>query len=244
MYLNNNPISDKMQINSKQVQKKQTKRNSGSECQFPGKLHEMMSFVERQNLESIISWVMNGHGIMINDPDKLVQILPLFFSQTKYRSFRRQLNMWRFERILEGPDKGAFTHPYFIRGRKMLCSHMSRHITNDIPTVSLARKISNERMGQMKATTNVMASPWHAGDDIVRMAAAEAEAIIDDKTDLMGMGTFHDTTLVGDFKDGDLADFAGKQFYVVDTFAQTCDVEPNDVFTVRCSTNNNGFIPF
>lgn len=88
-----------------------------------------MEYIESQGLESIISWVLNGRGFIVHDPDRLVGILPLFFSQTKYRSFRRQLNMWHFERIEKGPSKGAFMHPYFVRGNKELCSLMSRHIS-------------------------------------------------------------------------------------------------------------------
>jgi hypothetical protein len=35
--------------------------------------------------------------------------------------------MWHFERILVGPFKGAFIHPFFQRGNKALCGAMSRH---------------------------------------------------------------------------------------------------------------------
>lgn len=97
------------------------------ETQFPGKLHDMMEYVERQGLEATISWVDDGTAFMVHRPDKLVPVLQMFFEQTKYRSFRRQLNMWYFERIQEGPNKGAFTHPFFIRGKKALCAKMSRH---------------------------------------------------------------------------------------------------------------------
>lgn len=66
---------------------------------------------------------------MIHDEKKLVEILPKFFSQTKYRSFRRQLNMWHFQRIQEGPFKGAFIHPFFLRRKKELSSYMSRQLS-------------------------------------------------------------------------------------------------------------------
>ena len=36
--------------------------------------------------------------------------------------------MWHFEKILEGPDRGGWSHPYFIRGNKPLCAKMSRRI--------------------------------------------------------------------------------------------------------------------
>lgn len=100
--------------------------------QFPGKLHDLMTYTERQGLEHIISWVQSGHAIMVHDPAKLLEILPLFgFGQTKYRSFQRQLNMWHWERIVEGPFKGGWKHPYFLRGNKLLCSYMSRRMMCD-----------------------------------------------------------------------------------------------------------------
>jgi len=78
-------------------------------------------------LESVVSWIKNGTAFIVHDPEKLVEILPKFFGQTKYRSFRRQLNMWHFHRITEGPNRGAFMHPCFVRGNKQLMSYMSRH---------------------------------------------------------------------------------------------------------------------
>ena len=103
---------------------------NGSQSQFPGKLHSLMLFVDTNNLESIISWELNGYGIKINNPDKLVSILPLFFSQTKYRSFRRQLNMWHFHRILNGPHKDVWIHKYFVKHTPELCAKMSRNLTD------------------------------------------------------------------------------------------------------------------
>jgi tRNA1(Val) A37 N6-methylase TrmN6 len=60
--------------------------------QFPGKLHDLMTHTEQAGLSDIISWVQNGQAIMVHDSERLLKILPLFgFSQTKYRSFQRQL---------------------------------------------------------------------------------------------------------------------------------------------------------
>ena len=95
---------------------------------------------------------------MINDPDRLLEILPMFFGQTKYRSFRRQLNMWHFERLLVGPDKGAFVHPFFIRGNKALCSFMSRHINprSALPiSISFPALADTRSSAQLDVTANM-----------------------------------------------------------------------------------------
>jgi hypothetical protein len=103
------------------------KDGGGPELQFPGRLHHMLQVVERQGWDSIISWTPDGTAIQINDPDQLAEILPRFFSLTKYRSFRRQLNMWHFERI----NENHFRHPLFLRDNKAMCASMSRNILNN-----------------------------------------------------------------------------------------------------------------
>lgn len=114
------------------VPKTKIANRAGSETQFPGKLHDLMEYVERQGLDSVISWIMGGRAFKVHDTEKIVDLLPLFFSQTKYRSFQRQINMWHFDKILDGPDKSGFFHPYFVKGNKALCSKMSRNIM-DMP---------------------------------------------------------------------------------------------------------------
>lgn len=125
--------------------------------QFPGKLHDLMTYTEQQGLEHIISWVQNGFAIMVHDPEKLLEILPLFgFGQTKYRSFQRQLNMWHWERIADGPFKGGWKHPYFLRGNKLLCSYMSRRMLCDpsIPTELLVKCLARSSQGNENRDTD------------------------------------------------------------------------------------------
>lgn len=126
------PHSSKASSNNKMCTtgtRRRLRRNrGGSESQFPGKLYDMLEYVAENDLESAVSWARNGTAVMVHDPDKLVEILPKFFGQTKYRSFRRQLNMWHFHRIMEGPHRGAFMHPCFIRGNKQRIAFMSRHV--------------------------------------------------------------------------------------------------------------------
>lgn len=103
------------------------KQPGGSEKLFPGKLHDLLSYVQNHSLESVVSWTPAGDAFMVHNPEKLLDVLPIFFGQTQIRSFHRQLNMWHFERIADGPDKGAFRHPYFIRGKRSMVARMSRN---------------------------------------------------------------------------------------------------------------------
>jgi hypothetical protein len=125
----NQEAADPMISTPTEQKRKKPLKRGGSETQFPGKLHDMMTCVECEGLDSIVSWIKNGTAFMVHNPEKLLKILPIFFGQTKYRSFERQLNGWHFERILDGPDKGAFMHPYFVRGNKFLCTLMTRNFS-------------------------------------------------------------------------------------------------------------------
>ena len=94
---------------------------------FPWKLHEMLQACAEKNKEGIASWVSNGNAFRVHDISIFVEeILPLFFNQTKYKSFQRQLNLWGFQRIHNGPERGAYHHKYFKREQPELCSRLSR----------------------------------------------------------------------------------------------------------------------
>jgi HSF-type DNA-binding len=49
-----------------------------------------------------------------------------YFQQSKLTSFQRQLNLYGFNRLTQGRDRGGYYHEYFLRGRPCLSKHMSR----------------------------------------------------------------------------------------------------------------------
>jgi hypothetical protein len=206
---------------SKKPSKGAARKTCSSEKQFPGKLHDMLTYVEQEGLEHIVSWIHNGYGFMVHDPEKIVEILPIFFSQTQYRSFSRQLNMWHFERVFDGSCKGAFVHPYFLRGQKLLCGEMSRH--HKLPLTSYPIK------------SEQLEAPWHFtnGDDgeeslvdYPSRAASRspspvhsASAPLLHSSSAMRLPSSTDDVLdsdQGEFRDGALTRFAGRQFYFLD----------------------------
>lgn len=79
-------------ITSSSDQKKVINRPS-SVKQFPGKLHDLLTYAEQNGLDYIISWVHDGKAFMVHNQYQLLHILPIFFGQTKFRSFQRQLNV-------------------------------------------------------------------------------------------------------------------------------------------------------
>lgn len=94
---------------------------------FPWKLHIMLDAMDKTGDKSIVCWQPHGRAFMVHKPKAFVQeVMSHFFNQTKYASFQRQLNLYGFSRLSHGPDKGAYYHNCFVRGKRHLCKGMIR----------------------------------------------------------------------------------------------------------------------
>ena len=123
-----------------------------SKLPFTWKLYEMLENVEKNGQDHIISWVNNGTGFRVHDYDGFVnEIIPIYFKQTKYKSFQRQLYFYNFKRESAASSAAAaggstYSHPKFIRGKKQLCLTM----TPKKSTKCSATKKSKKGGGQEK----------------------------------------------------------------------------------------------
>ena len=62
----------------------------GSRATFPFRLHDMLNDAEEKNFDHIISW-QGLQAFKVHDRDLLEKdILPVYFLQTRYKSFSRQ----------------------------------------------------------------------------------------------------------------------------------------------------------
>jgi hypothetical protein len=109
---------------------------SSNSFQFPWKLHDMLEQAEHEGLQGIVAWqgegAAYGTSFKVFKPQIFVgKLMPKYFKQTKYKSFQRQLNLYGFTRINEGPGKGGYKHKYFLRGNKALCQYISRQSNDD-----------------------------------------------------------------------------------------------------------------
>lgn len=94
---------------------------------FPVKLHRMLTAVEQDGLEHIVSWNPDGRSFQVHSHDQFVaEVLPASFRQSKYKSFQRQLNFYCFQRVTSGPQEGAYGHPNFIRGNEEAAKAIKR----------------------------------------------------------------------------------------------------------------------
>eukprot|EP00533_Pseudo-nitzschia_delicatissima_P001099 CAMPEP_0116102226 /NCGR_PEP_ID=MMETSP0327-20121206/13233_1 /TAXON_ID=44447 /ORGANISM="Pseudo-nitzschia delicatissima, Strain B596" /LENGTH=519 /DNA_ID=CAMNT_0003594245 /DNA_START=439 /DNA_END=1998 /DNA_ORIENTATION=+ len=99
----------------------------GQLLQFPWKLHEMLHLAEKNGKTAIISWLPGGNGFKVHDKENFCsEIMPGYFASQKYKTFQRSLNLWGFESVAKGPDRGACYHQYFVKGHPELCHNMTR----------------------------------------------------------------------------------------------------------------------
>jgi len=52
--------------------------------------------------------------------------MPIYFTSSKFKTWQRSLNLWGFETLIRGDEKGACRHPDFVRGKPQLCKKMTR----------------------------------------------------------------------------------------------------------------------
>eukprot|EP00977_Amphora_coffeiformis_P021546 scaffold9455_cov163-Amphora_coffeaeformis.AAC.5 len=124
----NSSNSHLAQENSSSRQQNYTyKTSTVQQHSFPLRLQRMLDKLEADGNSDIVSWCGHGRAFVVHDPDRFVsELMPVYFNQTKYSSFQRQLHMYNFSRITSGRDKGAYWNIYFQRGKPSLTVHMPR----------------------------------------------------------------------------------------------------------------------
>lgn len=93
---------------------------------FPLKLHEMLSVVQDHGHAHIVSWQPHGRCFVVHKPRELVELLPRYFKLSKLASFQRQLNLYGFQRLTRGRDRGGYYHELFLRDRQFLAHSIQR----------------------------------------------------------------------------------------------------------------------
>lgn len=95
--------------------------------QFPWKLHSLLVKAEKEGYDHVISWLPDGDAFKVHKKEEFCNnIMPKYFSSNKYKTWQRSLNLWGFESIVRGPNKGACHHRAFVRGSPELCKNMTR----------------------------------------------------------------------------------------------------------------------
>mmetsp|Transcript_3099 Transcript_3099/g.4695 ORF Transcript_3099/g.4695 Transcript_3099/m.4695 type:complete len:256 (-) Transcript_3099:14-781(-) len=117
---------------------------------FPVRLHGLLTQAPKFGVDHIISWDDEGTKFLIHDQDQFnYKILPNIFRQSKFASFRRQLNAYGFERVFVPSNLKicaniAYFRKGFTRDSPRACKRISRQYANQALAEKGARLSSNE----------------------------------------------------------------------------------------------------
>jgi HSF-type DNA-binding len=94
---------------------------------FPVILHAVLDAVESDGFSEVLSWQPHERCFIIHKSKTFVSgIMQKYFKQTKMTSFQRQLNLYGFQRLTRGEDKGGYYHELFLRGKAFLAHRVHR----------------------------------------------------------------------------------------------------------------------
>jgi hypothetical protein len=104
------------------------KGRGGITSPFPMVLHNMLNRAKSDKFEHIVSWQPHGRCFLVHDQERFVKdVMPMFFRQSRFSSFQRQLSLYGFLRLTQkNEDYSAYYHELFLRGMPHLCTHMQR----------------------------------------------------------------------------------------------------------------------
>ena len=153
---------------------------------FPLKLQIVLKVTEKLGQQSIISWLPHGRSFMIHRPREFEEeVMGKFFKQTKLTSFRRQLNLYDFQRITHGRDAGSYYHELFLRGRPLLAKRMVRRKVKGTKIRASSSPDDEPNFYTMAFMTPITENPpQNFGSHRMNMGIANGHL----GTDMMGVG--------------------------------------------------------
>ncbi|KAG7363730.1 HSF-type DNA-binding protein [Nitzschia inconspicua] len=104
-----------------------TNSSAANQHVFPWKLYKMLEEAPAKKFDHIVSWVQNGTAFKVHNAQGfLAEVIYQYFDQSKYESFRRQLNLYGFTRVVRGRHRGVYSHPFFRQGHQDWCRFITR----------------------------------------------------------------------------------------------------------------------
>jgi hypothetical protein len=127
-----------------------------------------------------MSWLPCGRAFKVHDQKEFASlIMPRYFRHSRFKSFLRQLSMYKFQRITEGPNRGAYFHPAFLRDNVELCRSINR---GDKIPLELTFTEGSSTPSSVSAASNRSVSPY--GDATPTMQPSLTISMLD--SDLLG----------------------------------------------------------
>jgi len=123
-----------------------------------------MEILDNEEITDIITWLPHGRGFTITDKKRFAaEVMPIYFKESKYTSFTRRLNRWKFTIQTQGHKKASYYHPEFVKGDVQSCQTMRpipqparRKKRLDIPNVAADGTGSNNLIGRAHSDSFAM----------------------------------------------------------------------------------------
>jgi len=124
---------------------------------FPEKLYNMVVEMEQEGQQNVVSFVDDGKAFLIHHPRLFESdVMPLYFSSSRMSSVQRQLNIYGFQRITEGPFRGAYRHRCFLKGQPELLKKITRSSTVGKSVAAIMKnnqKINNKKRNGLSSSS-------------------------------------------------------------------------------------------
>lgn len=153
---------------------------TNTKLQFPWKLHQLLENVEAEGSVAIVSWLPHGKAFRVHNKPKFVStVMASYFNSTKYKSFQRNLNLWGFETITQGPDKGSIYNRFFIKNIPDLCTRMIRQKIKGASSDPSSDSSKTSSSAPGASTDAAISSAFNASHNgFPQVDAARAESIL------------------------------------------------------------------
>jgi hypothetical protein len=169
---------------------------------FPIKLHAILDQIEQDGYADVISWQPHGRCFVIHKPKEFADhVMPTYFKQSKLPSFQRQLNLYGFQRLTKGQDRGGYYHEMFLRNKAFLVHGMNR--------------LRVKGTGGVRARSNPREEPnFYSMKSFVTISSKKRDNALSSMTTEEEAPSATDKSLD---EDDDVCEFAGMSFHVVGT---------------------------
>lgn len=132
--------------------------------------------------------------------------MPTYFKQSKFPSFQRQLNLYGFQRLTKGQDKGGYYHEMFLRNKVFLAHNINRMRVKG--TGVRARSNPDMEPDFYAMPSVVVGSSEKRNDDVFPLMTTSQGPLIPEEAPPVTKSLDNDD---------DICDFEGMHFHMLDS---------------------------